>query len=600
MIGFIIYDSDLLERERVESSIDRMRTYRIFYKCSINSTDIYLTKNNFSNNYFVDGKRFVLCACGTIIFKGKRGNEALGLILKELTCEKTVESFYLNFLGSYNLLIVDKETSNIDIYTDKEGLMNSYVFNKEGKYAISSHQLLLASLLDTPINYEAIGEFVHIGACLNWKTIFSGINKTEGAARYCKSGSQWDVHKLWNIRVGYPLLVDDDSEIVRKTSEMLMNDMDVLSTIKGEDILVDLTGGTDTRTILSCILKFHDNITVSTAGPDKHIDVIISKLIAKKLGLNHFWFRDTNQINFDPEVLDEAIDVSDGIINPFPLVKSLAYFKEKAENYKIILGGNGGPLFKDHYWLFEFNRTNLFREPNWKRISRFSITDYPIQEKIIREDYMENIFDHLEKIFKNHSKRVTGTNNQKLDYVYFDLKCPSFHSPQFTLANQFMDCYHPLMNGHIVEYMINIQPKVRKRNTLQFSIIYNNCKRLAWIKTDNQYPAVPFKGKFFFLRAFVFWRYFRAFLRKFYMLILKSNFTKPVHSVGFFTRILDQTGFLEIMKSGGMKTSHLYDENVLNEMLNHPEESSNLTYLLNILSVELFLKRVDDLRPAGK
>jgi len=302
--------------------------------------------------------------------------------------------------------------------------------------------------------------------------------------------------------------------------------------------------------------------------------------------------KDVQQVNND--MVLQAIEIADGGLNPFPLIKSLPYFEEKASKFNIVLGGNGGPLFKDHYWLFEFNRINRMKEPNWHRIASLSINDYPIQDMLFINQ-KEGIYDYLAKMFLKHSKNIEGTNNQKLDYVYFDLKCPAFHAPHFSLANQFMDVYHPLMNGDLVEYMLNIKPDIRKRNVLQFSMIYRNNKKLAWIRTDNECPAVPSTGKFSFLKVYVFWRYFRAFLRKFYILVLKRNFVKAVHSLGDITNHLQALGYYDLLKYDRLKTAPLFSEKELYRMMDNIDASSNMTYILNILAIELFIKRVEDL-----
>jgi len=372
-----------------------------------------------------------------------------------------------------------------------------------------------------------------------------------------------------------------------------MEALRILNNIDGNKIISDLSGGTDTRTILSFLLKYHNNITVSTAGPSNHLDVIISKKIAKRMGLKLYWYDDSKvSIEISHEKIMEALEIADGTLNPFSLLKSLPFIKEKGKNYDLILGGNGGPLFKDHFWLFEFNRINRMREPNWKRIANLAMNDYPVQDTLFIEP-KEKIYSYLEKMFREHSKKIKGTNNQKLDYIYFDLKCPSFMAPQFSLTNQFFDLYHPLLNGDIVEYMVNIRPDIRKRNILQFSIIYKNNKQLAWIKTDNACPAVPSTGKFALLRGYVIWRYFRAFLRKFYVLVLKSSFTRAVHSLSNIGEELKKLGYFDLLNYDSMKIKSIISEKEFDRIVNNPNESSNNSYILNILAVELFIKHVE-------
>lgn len=594
MIGYLIFDSNYIAKKTAERTIGLLATFRLLRHIKMQDTEIFFIQNKSANNYILENEKTLLCVTGTFIYGGLRGNDALQLVLEKLDNGKELTDIYLDFIGPYNLIYLNKLTSQLYIYTDKEGLQNGFASSQDGKMAFSSSLLLLASLVETSLHEIAIREFIHIGSCMQWRTIFKNITKIEAGTKFTKYKNKWHQERLWKIGVRQPYLPDSNSEIVAKTSSMLMDALNLVSNIEGKRVGSDLTGGTDTRSILSFLLKYHKKIVISMAGPPNHIDVIIAKRIAKKLGLNYYWYPDVEFQEVTHDKINHAVEIADGNINPFQLLKSLPYFEEKAKRFDIILGGNGGPLFKDHYWLFEFNRISRMREPNWLRIARLSITDYPIQDKLFINQ-KESIYSHLAKMFLNHSKNIHGTNNQKLDYVYFDLKCAAFHAPQFSLANQFLDVYHPLMNGHLVEYMVNIEPDIRKRNILQFSMIYNNSKKLAWIRTDNECPAVPSIGKFAFLRIYIFWRYFRAFLRKSYMLVLKHNFVRPVHSLNIVANRLLDLGYFEMFKYDKLKTAPFFSEREISRIIKHPNASSNLVYLLNILAVELFIKHVEGL-----
>ena len=64
--------------------------------------------------------------------------------------------------------------------------------------------------------------------------------------------------------------------------------------------------------------------------------------------------------------------------------------------------------------------------------------------------------DNLTDLFRRCSAAITGTNNQKLDFVYIDLKMPAFFGPHFSLTTQLMDVFHPMADGQNVQYSINL------------------------------------------------------------------------------------------------------------------------------------------------
>ncbi len=593
MIGFLLFDSAIIEPEKAVKAIDALHTFTLLKQITILDTNLVLFRNQYKNNYYLENERYILCVTGTFIYKSQRGNNALKELSRNLKSNNHIEHLYSDFRGHYNLIYCNKKTSKISLLTDKEGVQQSFVFSRNSRYAFSSNLLLLAALVDTALDPCAIWEYVHINITMQWKTIFKDIKRSLPATLFNKVEDTWNESQLWKIRISYPYLKDTDRAIIKKTSSSFIDDLKVLSNMDSDEIIADLSGGTDTRTLLTFLLKYHDKITVSTAGPCDHIDVLIARRIAEKMGLDLYWYEDKNTLpRISQERMDEIIEIADGTINPFLLLKSLPYIQEKAKQYNMILGGNGGPLFKDHFWLFEFNRINRMSEPKWKRIAQFSLTDYPIQDELFQKPYID-IHLHFENMFLDHSKQIQGTNNQKIDYVYFTLKCPMFMGPQLSLTNKFQDVYHPMLNADIVEYMMNIRPDIRKRNILQFSMIYKNNPKLAWIRTDNACPAVPSTGKYVFLRIYVFWRYLKAFLRKYYMIVLKRNYIRQVHSLKNMEEQLKELGYMELLNYSNMKIAPMLSEKEIRRILDLPHTSSNFTYILNILSVELFIKKVE-------
>jgi hypothetical protein len=341
-------------------------------------------------------------------------------------------------------------------------------------------------------------------------------------------------------------------------------------------------------------------VNVCVGGPEDHEDVVIHREIAKELELHSLWYPDpTEKFKVTHERVIEAVEIADAMRNPITLMPALPFFKKRGKDYGILLGGNGGPLFKDHYWLFEFNRVNRRTEPNWKRIAHLSTIDYPWQDGIFKEAGKEG--DRLAEIYLKHSQKVEGTNNQKLDFVYFDLKMKAYHAPQFGTCNQFFNVYHPLCDGRLVEYSINVNPRFRKQANLEFGLIYNNSRKLAWIRTSNACPAVPSMGRFFYLKSYILLRYARALWRKIGMYVLKRNVMKSLYGMYSIYEQLKELGYPDkLLGEESMKMNILFRRGEINRMLCSPRESSNLDYLLNSLAVELFIRRKEILSGARK
>jgi len=596
MIGYLIFNSQAFCIEKVNDMINKLITFEHFKSFQSENSTIIMFKNKYPNNHFFETKEHFIAATGTFIFEGEIGTNALRKISNYfLNDSDSYEALYSKFTGHYNLIYFDKIRKKNIILTDREGLQSGFTYDESGKRVYSSNLILLAALVEAEIDFESVRDFVHIGTTINGRTIFAGIRQMDSATMYEENDDGWATKRLWEIKVEELNYNYSDREIINELSNRLMAHLNFIGKLKESEVCTDLSGGTDSRTILSFLLKIKNKVDINVAGPADHEDVIIHKKIAELLKLHSLWYQDPiEDYNISHKRLLEAIEIADATRNPISLMPALPFFNQRGKKYSILLGGNGGPLFKDHYWLFEFNRINRRREPNWRRIANLSTIDYPWQDSIFKTGGKEG--KRLAKLYESHSQRIQGTNNQKLDYVYFDLKMKAYHSPQFTTCNQFFNVYHPFCDGRLVELSMNIKPYIRKGANLQFAMIYNNSKKLAWILTNNGCPAVPSIGKFFYLKAYVLLRYARALWRKIGMYILRRNVVQSVYGMALIYEQLKTMGYIDnFLNLDSMKTASLYRVEELNRMINNPRKGSNLDYLLNILAVEMSIKQKENL-----
>jgi hypothetical protein len=578
-----------------------MLTFKFYRYLEIDSTRVYLIKNSQTNNYIYETPTFLVVAAGTFIYGKWRGTDAIKRLSAELDDNRSIEREYGHFHGHFTLIAADKNGNRLSIITDRSGLQHSFMTEQDGAVALSSSQLLLASVSLSSLDANAVREFIHIGRCLQRKTLFKNIQRMPAATALVRENGKWKSQRLWKIHVETPCLPDRYPQVVEKSWEMLNSAISIASTVAPGRLVADLTAGTDSRLVLSFLLGVQPKLTVSATGVADHIDVVRSKKIAETLGLDHFWDDLKSCPRCTEVILDEAVELADGGMDFSHVLQKLGYLHDKARDFDMSFGGDGGASFKDHYWLFEFNRTGLQREPNWHRIAKLHLVNYVVQDDFFI-GFDNGILTDVGNIWAEHSRSVQGTNNQKIDYVNLDLKYPDAAGVQVTLSNKFHDAYHPLLEGRIVEYMMNIDPAIRKYNILQFSLIYRNNPRLAWMLTDAGVPAVPPVGVFAPLKALVLRRYARSGFRKLNNFVLRRPDRTGSRPVAPVADALRAAGYFDLLDYGKLAITPIISRPRLSAMRDRPKEGSNNIYLLNALAVELFVKRVEELagRPIEK
>jgi hypothetical protein len=591
MIGFLVHD------ERLFSTVSAVGACRALRTCTYQNTEtmgslrIHFFRNGWANNYAIRDERYTICVSGTLVFNSLHGDTALSSLRDALYGGNELAELFKKMRGPYTLILIDRVMRQVSILNSREGLRNCFLATRNNLMSYSTNLLLLAALTGASPCPEGVRQFIHVGATMDEKTIFENVRRLPAAGLHVYHAETWTDSRLWRLKTSTP---DQDTTrrgATKAVIDSFVENFGFTANVRPGRVAADLTGGTDSRTVLCCLMERHAKPVASTSGRGDFIDVRIAREVAKKLGIEHYWYEPLSAGGDDDQIA-RAVEMADGNRNVITLAKALPYYEEKARRFDVITGGAGGPLFKDHYWLFEFNRVGLRREPNWGRIARLSLVTHPVQDDFF-SGFRDPIMENLATLFRERSSAVSGTNNQKLDFVYFDLKIPSFASQDFTLTTQFMDVFHPMLDGDNVQFSINLPPEIRIRNILQFGMIESLRPKIRWIPTDTGLPTIPPVGANSWLRILRGRRYLETGFRKVRMSLLRSVGERTEKSSQM--EELRKRGYFDLLEHSSLAVASIISASRLSEFKNSPEKQPNQHYLTSTLSVEMFFSRAKEL-----
>ncbi len=591
MIGFLVHDNRLFSSNMAVGACRALRTYGYENTLQIGELSIHFFRNGWANNYYTQDDRYTLCAAGTLIFDSMHGIRALQNVLEEVSIGKTITDLFDRFRGPYTLIQLDHLLGEVTILNSREGLRNLYLTEQHGLKAYSTNLLLLAALTGAAPDRAGVREFLHIGTVLEQKTIFENIELVPAASVHTYSGNSWTVRRLWRLSTSTPDHSITREQATNAVTNSFVHNLQFTSSVPAGRVAADLTGGTDSRTVLCCLMETFLTPVASTSGSADFVDVRIAKKVAEKLGIEHYWYQPA-PISVTQEQIAAAVEIADGSREIVDVAKLLPYYEQKAQRFDLITGGAGGPLFKDHYWLYEFNRVGLRREPHWDRIANFSMVKYAVRDDFLT-DFGDRIMDYLAAMLRRRSSEANGTNNQKLDFVYFDLKVPAFAGQDFSLTTQFMDAYHPLLDWKNVQYSINLPPEIRIRNTLLFGIIERLRPELRWVLTDSGLPAIPPVGVNSWLRLLRGRRYIEAGMRKLRRAVIGASGEQTNQSDDIAQ--LQKLGYFDFLEHRSLAISSYVSAPTLTAFKNEPHRQPNQHYLIGTLSLQLFFDRAKEL-----
>ena len=200
--------------------------------------------------------------------------------------------------GNFNLIIFNKDdngNSSFSIYGDRHGSLPIFFSDQAGVIKVSSFfELILQSNRDYRFNESALLDYLCLGYVLPGESLWKSVQmlSKNKCLNVFPLKKQWflksAVSKNREDRIYYSSLKEAGEAFVVKLKETLADGFNFLNIS-----LMDLTGGTDTRILISCMNELQrKGITYRTfespfwSSTDN--DLIVAKKIAEEFNLSHF------------------------------------------------------------------------------------------------------------------------------------------------------------------------------------------------------------------------------------------------------------------------------------------------------------------------
>jgi hypothetical protein len=399
----------------------------------------------------------------------KSGIESIKKILAEI--EGNMIDNIHNIKGNYFIFIINKSTNYKYFFVDNSGIFKAFIHEN----VISTSLLELAKYLNfdsSKLNFNAIVDFLHFGFTYFHQTFFENIrriNKNE-IITYTDNNEQTTADKELE-EINQPIDLDI-IDFFQGFSE----------SIKKEKISLDLTGGTDSRLIVSLLNYFSTDFELAVSGTKGHKDIDIAGNISEILKKSFFVsYHNIEDITGDSlRNLFYLTDAQTDILNYHRKYQLILHRKERGFDMQIT--GAGGELYKDFWWLQDFpfyNKKNADIEKLYHL--RIEPVIYPHHHlghktKAISLELKDNTVKQLYRY-------KLGTNTQTYDNIYYNYKIHAHTGTFVTTGSQLINTYAPLVESDLVRSGFALKRSSRFFNNFHRKIISTYCPMISKIRT---------------------------------------------------------------------------------------------------------------------
>ncbi|MBN1158666.1 MAG: hypothetical protein JXA61_04735 [Bacteroidales bacterium] len=415
-------------------------------------------------------------------------NEKKWVLANELSTKILEEKnlFIHDIDGVFSIIYINKKRKICKVYTDRYGIyMLYYMLNQEQITLSDEIEAFIPQISHFDINKKSVIEYLNFGYVLGDKTLIHGVRKFSGSSIYLIT------KKLEIIREKYWDILDiQKKEMMSKDEFRSEFNRHINKAFELEQkIVLPLTGGRDSRLILSACLKSKEKLHCYTQGPSYHSDVKLAKTIAKYYGIEHLHYMTGEENGKD---LKLKVKGKAGILyGHLPFIEYLHVYElleEEAGKGDLLLTGIlGNQLYRHHPF-----GNNLPISNNKTDIARFIVYQTPSAFffRIRLIDFYNNLFtgqnaDSIEKglidsVFEVLNKAELAKS--KLDftrYYLFNIYCSNIAANSLKLTGRYFKIFGAFFNKTLLKQLKFADFKDMINAKLHEYIIGNNSKYLA-------------------------------------------------------------------------------------------------------------------------
>ena len=395
-----------------------------------------------------------------------------------------------NDLDGFFVIIVGNDASReIVVITDIIGSLHCYYRHFNEGVAISTSSLVLAQLDAMSLDVVGCQEFLGTGVIYEDRTLYKEVKKLPPATiTTFHDGRRITQEQYWDIA----RLAPESLPAATATDALWENLTTAVARINKQfnSVACDLTGGYDSRAIAAAFLVGPKKFATVVSGAPDSGDVVISRGLAKMLGLEHVHYPpSTDQITAAD--LDEALQLTDGEYDLVEYVAVARIHRDLSQHFQISINGSFGEVARGYWWELLLPHVGARSKLDSRKVAarRYALSS---DGSLFQPQYRFDLIEHIQDVV---DRSVAGfeahPNTFQMDVAYLRMRMQRWQGRIASSTNRIWPCLSPFMFRAVLETMLQAQFAVRRRSLLVRLMLEKYHPRLAAYPLEHGNPALP-------------------------------------------------------------------------------------------------------------
>ena len=569
--------------------------------------NLKLTKTDWNNSQYVIQEKqkdydYVEKDNISIFIYGYPFNPSAGIWISGNDVHRLYLKGGLNFIedieGVYTIIILDRKKELCSVITDRYGIYSLF-YTKNHNHFILSDTVgeIVTHMPYIKLNKQSIIEYLGFGFKFGNKTHIEGIYEFVSATIYQINKELETTEKIY-----WKLLGKSEKDKITKENFRKIFNAHIMTAFKLEKkISIPLSGGLDTRTIMSACIFQNQKFDSYTYGIKNAPDVKTAKKICDHFKIKHTFFElNEGWIKNIPFIFEKNAIINNGLTPPYSHMTQ-ASFEEYSKDKLIITGALGNEIWRGLFDIKEIEFMTI--NPIIDKVMKICTYNNPKIMDIYRDYSNKEVINLIKESIKNELMKPEDTKKPISLFELFVLRnwSSNWASNGLKGAGKYFKVFPVFLHKDLLQQISLLNRIERTNGTIQKYIIYMNNSYLANVMLDvvdmrhgatiGNNLSSRIKG----LQVLVPW-YSRAAVN----FVPKRLFKRNIFRTPYFTdypnwiRNYHKDFLLKILNYEKMVTKELFKKDELEEiiLLYIMGDNSLTDFLVRLIGLEIWLKSI--------
>lgn len=403
-------------------------------------------------------------------------------------------SFVSRLQGEFCCLVLDEVAQQLTLATDRLGSYPLYWFKGTERFTFASELKAVRKdpAIKPALNLQAVADYIHFGFLFGEKTLDPQVRLLPPASilTYSWKDNSCTFDLYWHADAAFQNWERGKSEYFDALRETF--NCAVERRLTKDRLGLALSGGLDSRAILSAIDCKCISVSTYTLGERGCADEVIARQLSRLAGTNH------NSLEMDTAYLSDGLEnirtmvaLTDGMYMTHGLTEMLALrFLEQA-NFSILLRGHGGELAKTSLaWplhtdarIYEMQSKDEFVSYLLNRVNYIS------RNLSLRDLFQDELFEQVEgqarRSLETSLAEVQLSPPDLCSYLYLTEHHRRFTVPSLEIFRRAVKIHTPFMDYEFLLLLFQGPACWRDGTDIHKAIIRMNNPKLLKIRNSN-------------------------------------------------------------------------------------------------------------------